>query len=106
MVLATSNKPWDLDEAMRRRLERRIYVPLPDRAAREQMLQINTRGLRLAHDVRLADLAEATDGYSGADLHLVMLKLRPRKDIGKPHHRAQLMARLLQTRIMPTRPSY
>ena len=39
MVLATCNKPWDLDEAMRRRLERRIYIPLPDESAREEMLR-------------------------------------------------------------------
>eukprot|EP00966_Prymnesium_polylepis_P082317 1906194-Prymnesium_polylepis.1 len=71
MVLATSNKPWDLDEAMRRRLERRIYVPLPDAAAREEMLRINTRDVRLADGVGLAELARSSDGYSGADLHLV-----------------------------------
>lgn len=37
MVLAASNCPWDLDEAFRRRLEKRISVPLPDQKSREQM---------------------------------------------------------------------
>ena len=71
MVLATSNKPWDLDEAMRRRLERRIYIPLPDEAARKQMLTIHLDGVSLAQDVSLDHLARLTDGYSGADLHIV-----------------------------------
>ena len=43
MVLATTNCPWDLDEAMRRRLEKRIYIPLPDEVARVQMLSINLK---------------------------------------------------------------
>lgn len=40
IVMAASNCPWDLDEAFRRRLEKRIYVPLPDEKSREQMYEI------------------------------------------------------------------
>ncbi|EOD25209.1 hypothetical protein EMIHUDRAFT_41711, partial [Emiliania huxleyi CCMP1516] len=71
LTLATSNRPWDLDDAMRRRLERRIYVPPPDARSREAMLRIHTAGLRLHADVRLATLAAHLDGYSGADVQLV-----------------------------------
>ena len=68
MVLATTNSPWDLDDAMRRRLEKRIYVPLPDAEAREQMFAIHLRGVTLAKDVELSSLAAQTDGFSGADI--------------------------------------
>jgi ribosomal protein L40E len=71
VVLATTNKPWDLDEAMRRRLERRIYVPLPDEAARREMLGIHLEGVRMATDVSLSEMASRLEGYSGADVQLV-----------------------------------
>ena len=71
LVLAATNKPWDLDEAMRRRLERRIHIPLPDASAREAILRLNLASLKLADDVDVAALAARADGYSGADLHLV-----------------------------------
>lgn len=71
MVLATTNRPWDLDEAVRRRLEKRIYIPLPGLGARVEMLQLNLKGINLHPDVSINELAHATDGYSGADMHLV-----------------------------------
>jgi SpoVK/Ycf46/Vps4 family AAA+-type ATPase len=46
-VLATSNCPWDLDEALRRRLEKRIYIPLPDAEARAAMFRIHLKGVKV-----------------------------------------------------------
>jgi katanin p60 ATPase-containing subunit A1 len=43
MVLAATNFPWDIDEALRRRLEKRIYIPLPDLDSRKQLLEINLK---------------------------------------------------------------
>jgi len=45
LVLAATNTPWDLDEALRRRLEKRVHVPLPDAAERRELLALCLRGL-------------------------------------------------------------
>lgn len=71
IVLATTNRPWALDEAMRRRLEKRIHVALPDAAARAEVVRIHLRGVSLDTDVELSWIASNTDGYSGADLKVL-----------------------------------
>eukprot|EP00899_Mesostigma_viride_P009949 jgi/Mesvir1/18956/Mv18924-RA.1 len=68
MVLAATNFPWDLDEALRRRLEKRVYIPLPDHAARIDLLKINLRGIEVSPDIDWEDLGRRTEGYSGDDL--------------------------------------
>ncbi|PFX34526.1 Katanin p60 ATPase-containing subunit A1 [Stylophora pistillata] len=68
MVLAATNFPWDLDEALRRRLEKRIYIPLPETIGRLELLKINLRGVNMAEDVILEEIAKKMDGYSGADI--------------------------------------
>lgn len=45
MVLAATNRPMDLDEAIRRRLEKRIYIPLPTEKGRRELFKINLKGL-------------------------------------------------------------
>lgn len=68
MVLAATNFPWDLDEALRRRLEKRIYIALPDVESRKEMLHINLRDVKLSGDVDLNKIATLLEGYSGADI--------------------------------------
>ncbi|KAM3932010.1 katanin p60 ATPase-containing subunit A1 isoform 1-T2 [Leptodactylus fuscus] len=68
MVLAATNFPWDIDEALRRRLEKRIYIPLPSAKGRGELLRINLKELELADDVDIDTIAENMDGYSGADI--------------------------------------
>lgn len=48
IVLAATNRPWDLDDALRRRLEKRIYIPLPTQEGREELFRINMKGVTLA----------------------------------------------------------
>lgn len=72
MLLATTNCPWDLDEAMRRRLEKRIYIPLPDRDARKDLFDLCLRSVSIDEDEISSDLlAENTVGYSGADIRII-----------------------------------
>jgi len=68
MVLGATNFPWDLDEALRRRLEKRVYIPLPDYDGRCQLFNINLRDVDISDDVDFDSLANASDGFSGADI--------------------------------------
>ncbi|KAL5574636.1 hypothetical protein UlMin_016335 [Ulmus minor] len=68
MVLAATNFPWDIDEALRRRLEKRIYIPLPNFESRKELIRINLKTVEVAADVDIDDVARRTEGYSGDDL--------------------------------------
>jgi cell division protease FtsH len=70
IVLAATNRPDVLDPALLRpgRFDRQITVAFPDRAGREAILRIHTRGIPLAPSTDLGALARATPGFSGADL--------------------------------------
>ncbi|CAN7989049.1 unnamed protein product [Ixodes hexagonus] len=68
MVLAATNFPWDIDEALRRRLEKRIYIPLPNSAGREALLKINLKEVDVSPELDVIAIAGKLDGYSGADI--------------------------------------
>ena len=70
IVIAATNVPHLIDPALRRpgRLDREIAISVPDKNGRLEILQIHTRGMPLAPDVRLEHLAELTHGFVGADL--------------------------------------
>ncbi|KAI9321034.1 hypothetical protein BX666DRAFT_1852511 [Dichotomocladium elegans] len=73
LILGATNIPWQLDSAIRRRFEKRIYIPLPDAHARATMFQLNVGEtpctLTPADYKHLADL---TDGYSGSDIAILV----------------------------------
>lgn len=73
LVLGATNIPWQLDSAIRRRFERRIYIPLPDPEARLEMFKLNigdTPTTLTSQDYQT--LANITDGYSGHDIAVVV----------------------------------
>ena len=70
VVIAATNRPEAIDEALRRpgRFDREIVVGVPDEPGRREILGIHTRGMPLAQDVNLDDLARRTYGFVGADI--------------------------------------
>jgi len=83
VVIGATNRPDIIDPALLRpgRFDRILYVPPPDRDSRLQILKIHAKRKPLAEDVSIEQLADKTDGYTGADLAslssaAVMLSLR------------------------------
>ncbi|KAH7357304.1 P-loop containing nucleoside triphosphate hydrolase protein [Rhexocercosporidium sp. MPI-PUGE-AT-0058] len=73
LLLAATNLPWSLDPAIRRRFQRKVYIPLPDQEAREQMFKIHV-GESMA-DLTEEDykkFAERTKGLSGSDISIAV----------------------------------
>ncbi|KAF8063864.1 AAA1 [Scenedesmus sp. PABB004] len=68
VVLAATNFPWDIDEALRRRLEKRIYIPLPAPDERLELLHINLKGIDISPDADFHAVAGRLGGYSGDDI--------------------------------------
>jgi SpoVK/Ycf46/Vps4 family AAA+-type ATPase len=68
LVLAATNRPFDLDEAVIRRFPRRLMIDLPDAENRAKILQVILAEEDVSSDFNVDELAAATDGYSGSDL--------------------------------------
>lgn len=68
LVLAATNRPFDLDEAIIRRFQRRIMVGLPNAESRERILRTLLAKETLEEGFDFKDLATMTDGYTGSDL--------------------------------------
>jgi cell division protease FtsH len=74
IMLAATNRPEVLDAALLRprRFDRQVVVDTPDLDGREAILKVHARDKRLAPGVQLRRLAQATAGFSGADLANVL----------------------------------
>lgn len=70
LFMAATNEPWAIDRAALRpgRFHTKIYVGLPDQAARRRMLDLYLAHRPLEADMDLDRLAQALEGYSGADI--------------------------------------
>ena len=69
VVLAATNAPWEIDSALRRRFEKRVFVDLPDAEARLKILQVHLEGEPMnLKDSHFKRLATRTKGFSGSDL--------------------------------------
>ncbi|CAD6184438.1 unnamed protein product [Caenorhabditis auriculariae] len=73
LVLGATNIPWILDSAIRRRFEKRIYIPLPDMNARKEMFRIDVgKNSNNLSDQDYRVLAQKTEGYSGYDINILV----------------------------------
>jgi len=73
LVLGATNVPWELDPAMRRRFEKRVYIPLPEVYARTGMFKLNLGDT--PHNIteeQFMSLGELAEGYSGSDIKVLV----------------------------------
>ncbi|XP_009420801.1 uncharacterized protein LOC135650590 [Musa acuminata AAA Group] len=88
IVIGATNKPQELDDAVLRRLVKRIYIPLPDENVRKLLLRNQLKGR--AYSLPSGDLerlANITDGYSGSDLQALCEEaaMMPIRELGPQH---------------------
>ncbi|MDB5881197.1 MAG: hflB1 [Ramlibacter sp.] len=108
IVLAATNQPDVLDRALLRpgRFDRRVVVNLPDKVGREAIVRVHVRKVPLDPDVNLEELAQATPGFSGADLKNLVNEaalLAARRSEDAVHHKDFLDA-LEKIVLGPERP--
>ena len=68
MVLAATNRPSELDEAILRRLPQAFEIGIPDRKERVAILKVVLKGERTEDDIDLDSIAAMCEGYTGSDL--------------------------------------
>lgn len=95
VVIGSTNRPFDLDEAVLRRFPRRILVDLPDLETRKEILEVTLAENRLDPGVNLTQIAERLEGYTGSDIKEVC-----REAVVQISHE---QAKLLDQDLVPTR---
>lgn len=86
LILGATNLPWILDEAIRRRFQKRIHIPLPDVNARRDIFEMHLgKQIKRKH---FKQLANQTENYSGADVAILIkqAKLMPIRKVSEGTH--------------------
>lgn len=68
MVLAATNHPWRIDQAFRRRFEKRVFVSLPNDESRLALLNLYLKNISTCSNLDINKIAELLNGYSCADI--------------------------------------
>lgn len=78
IVIAATNRPWDIDTAFLRpgRFDRSIYVPLPDEEARETIIENKLKSVPCDDDLDIQEIVNITNGFNGADVSHFCEKLK------------------------------
>jgi transitional endoplasmic reticulum ATPase len=108
VVMAATNRPEGIDEALRRpgRFDREIVIGVPDQKGRREIMGIHTRGMPLADDVSLDDIARVAYGFVGADMAALtreaaihaLRRYLPEIDVEQPEIPPEILDKLVVNR--------
>ena len=68
VVIGETNLPWDLNEILRKKFEKKIYFPLPNLETRKEIIKNFLKGFKLEDGFDMDRIAQMAEGYSGADI--------------------------------------
>lgn len=69
IIIGATNCPWDLDPAILRRFQKKVYVPLPDAEERVELFQLLAENTEITNNLdQLKQLIDISEGYSGSDI--------------------------------------
>ncbi len=110
VLIGATNRPDLIDPALLRpgRFEKIIYVPMPDRDTRREILKVHTKGVNLDKKVNLEKLVDRTEGYSGADIEALVRKagvLAIKDVVDKKVKEAKVKMKHLETALESVKPS-
>lgn len=95
LVIAATNRPWDIDDALLRRFEKRLYVPIPEASTRLEMMIEYLSQCQISEDVDMNNIANSLEGFSGHDVknycrEVALMAMREKRDTLSPEVFEQL----------------